>query len=514
MGEPTAFGFKRLAAWLEELGSRETHHPVHYDLEVDLRPASGRVGVRGTVDVLSSDRRDTASVTRAVSATGPAEAPAPPSGAPGSTTAAFLLNPDLTLLEAGDPRDPAPDADVDIPAPDSRAAALRAAPLDSPVSSTAGTATLSFAYRGTLPSSWVSSRTVELALYNLWYPLFSSRLGPFTFRMLLRVPPEMVPAVNGRLVPLPPDLLPDEHDDDAPRGYLWESTGPATDIAVCAGPYMVHQETRDGVSVEIHVLFDDYDLGDMYIDWAGRILRTLTRWFGPLPGAGPQALTPPPPETAVSLLTRQAPIQPPVEPPVGPPAGPPVRLGIVIPPHSNWGGYTRASHIVLPRPMAVGLRDAGDTQRTALWLAHEMGHLWHGSGVLSDSVNEPWMSEGFAEFARLVFTEAEWGEAAYRQGLDEHRDSVRAARAALPMAAVRWDHPEAHALARLRGGLMLAELRDLLGDDTLSSVLRGFTGRFTGRVARGGDFVRWASRAAGTDLTGFFARYLEAAPGE
>jgi len=362
LGRPGTFEFKELALWLEELSGRETHRPVHYDLEVDLQPACGRVEVWGTAKVLSlehsaahpkksisgatgvtpagsmagdSGRTGATGVTPAGSIAGLDRTSAPAArvdsaeahqDAPGGGTlggpvryGTFLLNPYLTLIEAGGPRNPVQDADTPgpgaaIPDPDpapsaaggntshpgtatsgaganiprpgtatsgaggnishpstatsdmgAPAAPLRVAPLDppGPKAGTAALSTLSFVYRGTLPSPWFSSRAVELAFYNLWYPLFSSRLAPFTFRLLLRVPPEMVPAVNGRLVPLPPGLLPAEHDDEAPRGYLWESTGPTTDIAVCVGPYMVHQETRQGVSVEVHALPDDYDLGEL-----------------------------------------------------------------------------------------------------------------------------------------------------------------------------------------------------------------------------------------------------------
>lgn len=515
---PWQFDYRQLTTWLRELCRTETHRAEHYDLAVDLDGATGAVEVRGSVRLR------------------PRAGHPNPAGEHGTPRSArvdvrFLLNPDLELLEPAE----GPEAfeSTAASAADDQATtrrALRTATV------AAGAEELRLHYRGRLPGAWISPESAELALYDLWYPIFSGALEPFTFRVLLRVPPEAVPAMNGRLVPLPADLAPREHDDVSPRAYLWESVIPAMDIAACAGPYLVHEGVLQGGAAEavggaprvaggpvgssrgtrmrqpdslrfqVYTLGDDYGLAEPFLSWASRVYKVLLPWFGPL---GPEARV----------------------------------LRIVIPPASNWGGYTRPGYLLMPSPMATKIRDPVEEKAIALWLAHEMAHLWFGSKVLSDTVREAWMSEGFAEFGRLVFEQAQWGEAAYRERLARYTELIAAAAQAappLPMRKVGTDHPEMDALARRRGGLMLAGLRDIIGDRTMACLLTGFAAKYDGKMATTEDFVAevvqvtgetapvdggaarvhrsaaWVvdpGRVTGREVTAFLASYLDRVPG-
>lgn len=448
---PREFSYEQLTSWFSELGVRETHEPEHYDLAVSIDPAAGTLEVSGTVRVRPSG--GAGGTTRGEGAR--------IEGARGEI--AFLLDPNLSLDGPAAPGQPPSGVGT------GPRSALRVLPL------APGATELRLDYHGRLPQAWISPESVELALYNLWYPLFSSRLPPFTFRVRLELPRDAVPAMSGRLAPLAAELASKAHDDTGPRVYVWESTCPTMDIALCAGPYLVHQRVVEAVLVEVFALADDYVLGEPFLDWAERALRVLVPWFGPL-------------GTAAS------------------------RLGIVITPISNWGGYARPNHLVMPRPMAADIHDPAEARGIALWLVHEIGHLWFGATVLSDNVNEVWMSEAFAEFARLVFEEAVWGGRAYRERLAAHRRAAASAADPRPMADVKVSHPEMDALARKRGAVMLAELRALLGDAVMAGLLSGFVARHAGKFTRGEEFVAEASRVAGRDLRGFFATYLEKAP--
>ncbi len=472
---PGEHTWQQLTVWLERLQALETHRAESYDLTVDLDPSAGRIEVKGVVRLgrpgrLSAPGGPDPAARRAPASGGPGEPGSPPD------EVRFLLHPDFEVVEP---------AGVASGAGDDRA--LRAALLP------AGAGELPLHYRGRLPRAWVSPGNTELALYCLWFPLFSGSLAPFTFRVVLTAPPDVIPVMCGRLAPLPPELAPRVHEDDAPRTYLWESTAPGNDIVVCAAPYLVHQRLCGSLWVEAYVLAEDYDIGDRYVDWAGRVMSVLTRWFGPLPAANPGGARPG--------------------------GAPPPRLAVAVPERSNWGGYSRPGLIVAPRPLSTGVRDPEKAPRVAAFLAHEMGHLWYGSGVLSDTMNEPWLSEAFAEFARLVFIEAELGETSYRERLAAYARKAAAAAGPRSMRAVTTAHPEMDALARLRGGLMLACLRERLGDDLTARVLSGFAARYAGRIVSGEDFVAYASEAAAAaghdirSLRSFFAGYLDEPPG-
>ncbi|MCL6580383.1 MAG: hypothetical protein K6U08_02045 [Firmicutes bacterium] len=474
-GSPRAFDFAAFAAWLGRLAAAETHNLVHAELEASVEPREGRVEVAASLRLHALD---------------------PKAGASG-VAVAFLLAPHLELSAAG--LDGLPLTPVGDPAPGDalRVFGVRRGVAPGPGAEptprceadhaagreeTLELETLELRYSGRLPSEWDSPAAAELAVYNLWHPLFSGALRPFTFRLILRVPPDTVPAVSGRLVPLPPELVPHGHGDAGPRTYLWESVCPTGDVAVAVGPYAVHQGRAADLILEVFALPEDYALGQALLGWAERLLPVLERWFGTLPLHD--------------------------------------RVGLVLTPTSNWGGYTRPAHIVLPQPLAAGLLGAeDDRRRVALWLAHEMSHLWFGAVVASDTVREPWLSEGLAEFGRLVAVEAFWGAEAYRETLARYAARVAGAAHPVPMREVIVDHPEMDVLARVRGGLMLARLREVVGDAALAETLRTFVARHlagavTGeglpapRSAQGDELVSVASRVAGRDLSGFFAEYL------
>jgi hypothetical protein len=448
MGEVTsgAYGGAELFGWLSEFASHETRRAEHYNLTVDLDPAAGRVDVEGVIRLAE------------ISPVSPGEA-------------RFLLHPGLHLdsasgLEASPTRDEGTD-------PLRHAGALRAVTLPP------GASELRLRYGGHLPEAWVSPENTELALYCLWFPLFSGSLPPFTFRVVLKAPPTVIPVMSGKLAPLPPELAPRVHDDEGPRTYLWESAVPANDIALCAGPYLVHQRLHGDLLAEAYVLPDDYDLGERYVDLMGRVLEILSPWFGP-----------------IGAVTGSG----------------PYRLAVAVPPRSNWGGYSRPNLIVAPRPLSAGLRDPNRATTVAAFLAHEMGHVWFGTGVRSDTVNEPWLSEAFAEFARLIYVRAELGEERYRRFIERYTHEVSSVGDPKPMRLVATAHPEMDPLARRRGALMLAELRETLGDALMARLLSGFAARHAGLHVRAEEFVQEASALAGRDLGGFFASYLDEPP--
>ncbi len=457
---PLTFDYQQLTRWLAQLGQVQSHRAEHYDLTVGLDPACGLLEVQGVIRLRP----------RAAGRPGAGGQTAGEPAGPGRAT--FLLNPDLKLIgsqESGGTES---------------GGALRTITLGP------GGTELRLRYAGRLPRAWVSPQAAELALYDLWFPVLSAALEPFTYRVLLKVPPMTVPAMNGRLVPLPPELVPSEHDDASPRSYLWEATVPGMDIDACVGPYLVHEGQAGGgpagergrqaasLSLQVYTTGDDFDLGQGFLTWADRVFRVLEPWFGPLASG---------------------------------------TLRIIVPPTSNWGGYTRPGYIVMPSPLAAGLRDPAEEKNIALWLAHEMGHLWHGGKVLSDTVGEAWLSEGPAEFGRLVFEQAYWGEAAYRQRLARYEgmvaSAVASARASsLSMREVGSSHPEMDALARRRGGLLLAELRDAIGNPALADLLAQFAADYDGKTARTDDFVAAALRAAGAGVAGLLAAYLDQPP--
>jgi hypothetical protein len=146
-------------AWFDDLSRNETHTAVSYDLEVSIDPAGGSIDVAGTVRLALRQ--------------------APAGGGDATREACFLLSPGLDIVSP-------------LGASGGGHPALRRITL-SP-----GQTELRLAYRGRLPAAWITPASTELALYSLWFPLFSSQLQPFGFRVLVRVPQDSVTAATPR----------------------------------------------------------------------------------------------------------------------------------------------------------------------------------------------------------------------------------------------------------------------------------------------------------------------------
>jgi hypothetical protein len=382
----------------------------------------------------------------------------------GAGEVCFLLAPGLEITSANEAAPPSRRGPASSPG-QAQSTALRRVPLAvgrAGPAPTSGQTELRLAYRGRLPAEWITPASTELAIYNLWFPVFSGSLPAFSFHALVRVPSDSVTAASGRLLPLPPSLRPQVHNHVVPRAYLWESASPVTDIAICSGPYLVHQRRLGTLTVEVFSQGDGFVLGEPYLELTEQVLDCLGARFGPLeqPGATPDAYLD--------------------------------RLGLVITPKSIQGGYARPGHIVLPQPMAAGILEPGEEQSTALWLAHEMAHLWFGGLLESDTVTEPWLSEGFAEYGQLLFLRARWGTAAYREALSRYAGRVAQIDQPPPLAGVRADHPEMDTLARCRGALLLAGLHEAVGDRMMTEFMTGFVVRYAGRAVTTHDFAVYA----------------------
>lgn len=348
------FDRQQLGRWLAVLADRRTHTARHYDLTVAVRPVDGSLEIEGRV---SLDPVPEAKAGAGAVAAARAQGAEPVRG-PGAEPARvrLLLNPDLEFVPLGGlrPAGPQPPSPASPEPPSPAHAEPRSVAASAPLREVLlppGRDTLAFRCRGRLPREWASPRSTELCLYNLWYPLFSTPGPPFSFRVLLKVPPMSVPAMNGRLEPLPPELRPREHDDVSPRCFLWVSEPATTDITACVGPYAVHEagpvapareasppaaSAWSGLIIQVYARAEHYDLAEAVLGWAERLPPALNPWLPPGPPSSSASPSPSPSS-----------------------AEPPPCLRLVLPPVSNWGVYAHPGYIVIPAPLAAGRDPAG-----------------------------------------------------------------------------------------------------------------------------------------------------------
>lgn len=146
-------------------------------------------------------------------------------------------------------------------------------------------------------------------------------------------------------------------------------------------------------------------------------------------------------------------------------------------------------------------------------VVHEIAHQWWGNSVTERDWDDVWLSEGFATYFTLLFTEHDQGRDAFVAGLESSRARVVELERTLP------DTPVIHRnLADMRrvlnqlvyqkGGWTLHMLRALVGTETFWTGIREYYRRFQNGHASTDEFRAVMEQASGRELGWFFAQWL------
>jgi hypothetical protein len=137
-------------------------------------------------------------------------------------------------------------------------------------------------------------------------------------------------------------------------------------------------------------------------------------------------------------------------------------------------------------------------------VAHEIAHQWWYSQVGSDAQGEPWLDEGFASYAQVLYYEATGDPGQAVSELDGFRNTYRQARSSRRDAPL-GSPPAALAgvyvpIVYAKGALFFHALRAQIGEEAFARFLQGYyaAGRY-GEVA-GPDLLRAAESACECEL--------------
>jgi aminopeptidase N len=148
------------------------------------------------------------------------------------------------------------------------------------------------------------------------------------------------------------------------------------------------------------------------------------------------------------------------------------------------------------------------------FLAHELAHQWWGHGVAGENYHERWLSEGFAQYAALLWLRESHGEEAFRDALRRMGRWVRRFAAAGPISLgyrlghLQQDHQVYRAIVYDKGAYVLHMLRGLVGEDAFRAALASLldANRF-GKI--GTDDLREAlEAAAGRELAPYVEEWV------
>src|SRR6185503_297913 len=170
------------------------------------------------------------------------------------------------------------------------------------------------------------------------------------------------------------------------------------------------------------------------------------------------------------------------------------------------GGTEHASAIFYGEKSILERPDAG-------LIAHEIAHQWFGDSVTERDWDDVWLSEGFATYFALLFSEHDEGRDAFVDGLQRSRTQVLQLEQKLP------DTPVIHRnlddmtkvlnnLVYQKGGWFLHMLRQEVGTETFWTAVREYYRRYRNGNASTADLRAVFEQVSGKPLDWFFTQWL------
>lgn len=172
----------------------------------------------------------------------------------------------------------------------------------------------------------------------------------------------------------------------------------------------------------------------------------------------------------------------------------------------NAGAMEHATCIAYPRLLLDGSVDYETL------MAHELSHHWWGDLVTCRTAEDMWLNEGWASFCEMIFTEALYGEEAYREALrDNHKDvlifahrndGARFPVSGVPLNLTYGDH------VYNRGADIARTLRSFMGDESFFEACRSLMIDRPFADISSSDLRDFFQQFTDVDLTTFFDQWV------
>jgi aminopeptidase N len=146
-------------------------------------------------------------------------------------------------------------------------------------------------------------------------------------------------------------------------------------------------------------------------------------------------------------------------------------------------------------------------------VVHEVAHQWFGNAVTERDWDDVWLSEGFATYFTLLYTEQYEGRDAFVAGLKRSRNSILDLEKKLPDTPII--HRNLSDMRRVlnqivyqKGGWTLHMLRGLIGTENFWTGIREYYRRYMNQNTSTDELRRIMEATSGKDLGWFFSQWL------
>lgn len=298
----------------------------------------------------------------------------------------------------------------------------------------------------------IAEEGVFLASSTAWYPRFAEDM--VSFHLDVRLPAGWDGVSQGKLL--------QEQSTATIRHIVWEEKHPQDDIYLVAGRYQRYQQTTGPVAAYVYLRSADEALAQQYLDATERYIAMYNQLIGPYPYA---------------------------------------KFALV---ENFWEtGYGMPSFTLLG-PRVVRFPFILHTS-----YPHEILHNYWGNGVFVDYRKGNW-SEGLTAYlADHLVSEREGKGVEYRRDvLQKYRDFVDKEKD-FPISQFTSRHsPSTEAIGYGKTMMMFHMLRQTLGDEEFTQVLRAFYQQYQFQQATFDDLLTTFNAQADQDFSTFFQQWV------
>ncbi|MBN1446841.1 MAG: T9SS type A sorting domain-containing protein [Bacteroidetes bacterium] len=155
-------------------------------------------------------------------------------------------------------------------------------------------------------------------------------------------------------------------------------------------------------------------------------------------------------------------------------------------------------------------------EHAGITAAHELAHMWWGDMVTCRDFRDAWLNEGFAVFSEMLYTEHLDGEEAYLEYVRETAQQYRVNDARNEGVFPLFDFPRRLPSSNYpgtiyhKGGVVMAMLRDVMGDEAFFDGLRAYGQRHAYDNATSQDLEDVMEEYHGAQLDWFFDQWVYA----